>query len=140
MTSARRGERGDVAVLELVLLVPVLLALLLLMVGLGRLGASRLSIDDVASDAARAASLARSADEAAEASHRAATESLGSHSLTCRPLDVEVDVAAFRPGGWVRVDLACGVSLGRLGAVWAPGGRTMTASATATVETHRGVR
>lgn len=135
-----QGEDGDVAVLELVLLTPVLLGLILLMVGLGRLGASRLDIDDVAADAARAASIARSADEAVEWARRAATESLGSHSLTCRPLEVGVDVSEFRPGGRVRVDLACGVSLGRLGSVWTPEGRILQASAIATVETYRGLR
>jgi Flp pilus assembly protein TadG len=128
-----------VAVVELVLLTPVLVVLVLLAVALGRLGASRLQIDDVAADAARAASRARSAPEAADAARDAATTSLASHALTCRPLDVAVDVSGFRPGGRVVVELACGVSLGRFGSLWSPQGRALTARAVAAVETYRGV-
>ena len=132
-------ESGDVAVLELVLLMPVLLALLLLMVGLGRLGVSRLDIDDVTADAARAASLARSPTGAEGAARQAATDSLGSHALTCNPLEVAVDVSAFRPGGWVTVTLVCTIPADRLGATWVPEQRTLTARSTAAIETYRGI-
>ena len=68
----RRDERG-VATLELVLLVPVLVAFILFAVGMGRLGQARGDIDAVARDAARAGSIARTPDEAAAAAQAAAT-------------------------------------------------------------------
>jgi hypothetical protein len=134
----RRGQ-GGMAVLELVLLAPLFVVLVYVAVGLGRLGLARQDVDAVARDAARAGSLARSADEATVAARAAATEALGRYDLTCDDLDLDVDTAAFGPGGWVRVELACRVVLEDLGGLW-PGTRVLSAAGQAAVDAYRGTR
>ena len=133
-----RAERG-MAVLELVLLAPLFVLLVYVVVGLGRLGLARQHLDAAARDAARAGSLARSAEGALTAATAAATEALGSHNLTCADLGVEVDTGQFRPGGWVRVEVSCRVGMVDLVGLWLPGTRTMTAAGQAVVDTYRGV-
>ena len=132
----RRDERC-VATLELVLLVPVLVAFVLFAVGMGRLGQARGDIDAVARDAARAGSIARSPDEAAAAAQATASDVLASRDLTCAGLAVDVDTTVFRAGGWVRVDVSCTIPLSTLAGVWAPGDKTMQARALALVDTFR---
>ncbi len=136
----RRGadERG-VAVLEFVLLVPVFVLLVYVVVAMGRLGLARVNIDAAARDAARAGSIARSADGAVAAAQATAGGVLGAHDITCANLGVAVDTAEFRPGGWVRVELSCTVSMAELVGVWAPGDKTMQAQGQAAVDTFRGL-
>lgn len=126
-------DRGSIAV-ELVLLAPLLIALLLLVVGLGRIAHARGQVDGAAGDAARSASLARTADEARQAGERAARAHLGEN---CRALDVDIDTAAMRPGGAVIARVRCTASLAGLGLAGFPGSRIFTASATAPIEIHR---
>lgn len=125
--------------LELVLLVPAFVLMVYVVVGMGRLGLARVNIDAAARDAARAGSIARSPADAEAAARRAANATLGTHSITCADLDVDVDTAEFRPGGWVRVEVGCTVAMGELVGMWAPGDRTMQASGQAVVDTFRGV-
>jgi len=126
-----------VAVLELVLLVPVFLVLVLMAVAMGRLGQARQDIDAVARDAARAGSIARSADDAEDAARAAADDVLATHNLTCANLAVNVDTAEFRPGGWVRVDVSCTISFSDLTGLWAPGEKVMSARGLAVVDSYR---
>lgn len=133
---AVRDERGAAA-LELALLVPVFLLLVFVAVGMGRLGQARGDIDAVARDAARAGSLARSASDAEAAAQAAASDVLGAHNLTCANLAVNVDTSEFRPGGWVRVDVSCTVSMADLTGMWAPGTKVMEARGLAVVDTYR---
>ena len=132
----RRDEHG-IATLELVLLVPALVALILFAVGMGRLGQARGEIDAVARDAARAGSIARTRDEAQAAAQATATDVLASRNLTCAGLAVNVDTSDFRAGGWVRVDLSCTIPLSQFTGVWSPGDKTMQARALAVVDTYR---
>ncbi|MGI8778102.1 MAG: TadE/TadG family type IV pilus assembly protein [Acidimicrobiales bacterium] len=129
-------ERG-VAVLEMVLLVPVFLVLVFFAVAMGRLGQAREDIDAVARDAARAGSIARSPDDARLAAETTASDVLASHHLTCAGLAVNVDTADFRPGGWVRVDVSCTISVADLAGIWAPGDKTMQARGLAVVDAFR---
>ncbi|MFP5376433.1 MAG: TadE/TadG family type IV pilus assembly protein [Acidimicrobiia bacterium] len=135
----RRGQ-GGMAVLELVLLAPLFVVLVYVVVGLGRLGLARQDVDAVARDAARAGSLARSAEEAAIAARAAATDALGRHDLTCAELDLDVETASFGPGGWVRVELACRVALDDLAGPWVRGSRVLSAAGQAAVDAYRGTR
>ena len=131
-----RDERGFAA-LELALLVPVFLMLVFVAVGLGRLGQARQDIDAVARDAARAGSLARSAGDAEAAAQATASGVLATHDLTCANLAVNVDTSEFRPGGWVRVDVSCTVSMADLTGMWTPGNKVMEARGLAVVDTYR---
>ncbi len=131
-------ERGA-AVLEFVLLVPVFVLLVYVAVAMGRLGLARVNIDAAARDAARAGSIARSADGAVAAAQTAASDVLGSHDITCANLGVAVDTSEFRPGGWVRVEITCMVSMAELVGMWAPGDKAMRAQGQAVVDTFRGL-
>ena len=132
------GQSGA-AVLEFVLLAPVVLMMVFVVVGLGRLGMARQDIDAAARDAARAGSIARSADEAQASASAAASDALAANNITCGDLAVSVDTSDFRPGGWVRVDLSCTIALSDLNGVWTPGTRTMTARGLAVVDAFRRV-
>ena len=135
----RQDEKGPAA-LELALLVPVFVMFIFVAVGLGRLGLARGNIDGVARDAARAGSQARSADDAVAAATAAADNSLAANRLTCADLAVNVDTGQFRPGGFVRVDLSCRVTMSDLVGMWTPGASTMSARAVAVVDTYRSTR
>lgn len=132
-----RDDRG-VAVLEFVLLTPLFVLLVYVVVGLGRLGLVRQNIDAVARDAARAGSLARSADDAHAAAQAAATDALASHDVTCADLGVDVDTSGFGPGSWVRVEVSCRVATQDLVGMWLPGTRTVQAAGQAVVDAYRG--
>lgn len=135
----RRDEEGTAA-LELALLVPVFVMFIFVAVGLGRLGLARGNIDGAARDAARAGSQARSADDAVAAAAAAADDSLAANRLTCAERAVNVDTGQFRPGGFVRVDLSCRVTMSDLVGMWTPGASTMSARAVAVVDTYRSTR
>nr|WP_168517072.1 TadE/TadG family type IV pilus assembly protein [Streptomyces sp. S1D4-11]QIZ01506.1 hypothetical protein HEP87_11165 [Streptomyces sp. S1D4-11] len=63
-TQPRRSQDAGSATTELVLVTPLLILLALVAVAFGKLVGARLDADEAAHQAARAASLARSADEA----------------------------------------------------------------------------
>lgn len=126
-------DRGAIAV-ELVLVAPLLIALLLLVVGLGRIAHTRGEVDGAAADAARTASLASTPTAAAQAGESAARAYLDEG---CQSLDVDIDTAAFRPGGEVVAHVRCTASLTGLGLAGFPGNRTFSASVHAPIETHR---
>ena len=133
-----RRDEGGMAVLELVLLVPVFLLMVYVVVGLGRLGLARQNLDAAARDAARAGSLARTAADAQAAAQLAATNALGAHDIACADLAVAVDTAAFRPGGWVRVEVSCRLAMADVVGMWAPGTKVMSARGQSVVDTFRG--
>ena len=81
------GERGA-AVVEVVLLAPVLGMLLALLIVGGRLAMAHMAVQASASEAARTASLARTVDEAGSSAHAAAVSGLQAQKVNC--LDVTV--------------------------------------------------
>jgi Flp pilus assembly protein TadG len=132
-----RSERGSAAV-ELVLVTPLLLLFVLVAVGFGRLADARLQVNDAASQAARAASIARDPGTAAAVARRTAMASLAGHHLTCQPVAVTVDTSAFRPGGAVTARITCTVSLADLAPLPVPGTETVEAAASSPIDVYRG--
>jgi Flp pilus assembly protein TadG len=134
------GAAGS-ATLELVVLTPALLALLLMMVAAGRVTATHGQVDGAARDAARAASLQRSAPAARTAARDTAASSLASQRLTCRPMTVRLTgsfaAAAGTPAA-VTVRVGCTVALGDVGLPGLPGAKTLSADYTAVLDTYRG--
>ena len=130
------GERGSTA-LELTLLAPVLLTMLLLVVGLGRMAHARQQVESIASDAARAASLARDPQGSIAEARAAAEASRGAADLSCTSVDVDVDVTSFQPGGTVRVEVTCTADLSDVAMSGLPGKRRFDASAVAPIESYR---
>ena len=136
--AGRAGERGSAA-LEVALVTPLLLVTLLFVVGLGRLASARGQIEQASRDAARAASIARTAAAAQADAEQAATADLAGDRITCGGLMVGVDTSGFRPGGTVAVNLACTVSLADVVAAGFPGSHTLAARSVAPIDLYRAV-
>lgn len=132
-----RDERGSAAI-ELVLVTPLLLLFAMVAVGFGRLADARLQVNDAASQAARAASIARDPGTASAAARRVAVASLAGHHLTCLPVSVTVDTSAFHPGGAVTARITCTVALSDLSPFPVPGAKTVQAAATSPIDVFRG--
>ena len=108
------GPDDGSAVVETVVLTPILIVVLLAAVMAGRFESARLHVDTAASNAARAASLARSPSAAQAAASAEARRSLADAGVACPSPRVTVDTARFRPGGVVKVSLTCHVDVGDL--------------------------
>lgn len=130
-------ERGSVAA-ELTLLVPALITLLLFVVFCGRLAEARLRVEDAAHQAARAATIARSAGQAdadARATSQAALDDAG---MSCRALTIDTRLADLRPGGTVSVTVTCQVGVSDLALLAVPASISVSASAESIVDRWRG--
>lgn len=135
-----KGDRGSMTVESAILAVAFVL-LLSTVIGLGRAGLARNTIDQIAHDAARVASIARTGQEASLDAQTAAETALEDQGLTCTPLTVHVDTSGFTtPAGTpaqVDVALTCTVPLDDLLLPFAPGTVTLTASASRAIDTYR---
>ncbi|MEV0379990.1 TadE family protein [Nonomuraea sp. NPDC050643] len=105
------GERGSMAV-ETVMLAPVFLLFLMFLVGAGVLVESQGRVNGAARDAARAASVQRSLDDA-----EAAAEAIGTGLLEgrCQSSAVSLDGSAWEQGGQVQAEVTCELDLAFLG-------------------------
>jgi Flp pilus assembly protein TadG len=134
-----RDERGDSGPLEMVILVPVLLALIALVVAFGRTTTARSDVEFAAQVGARAAAQANTAGAARARAEDVVSASLADSGLTCVERSVSVDTGDLRPGGRVSVTVSCTVSLDDVAHLrLALGSRTMTATASEVVDRNRG--
>ena len=131
-----RNESGSVTA-ELVLVTALLLLLLLFVVALGRLASARLDVDGAASEAARAASIARDPATATAMAQQTATAALSSDGVTCSSLHVVTDTASFSPGGEVAVTVTCTVGLADLAGLRLPSSTSLSSRSVAVVDTYR---
>ena len=132
-----RDERGSAAA-ELALAAPVLVLLLLFVVLCGRLATTQVQINDVAHQAVRAATLARTPAHATSAARETAASALAAAGVTCRSLVVSVDLAGFRPSSTVTATISCTVDLHDLSGLGVPASRTFSGSFSSVVDTWRG--
>ncbi len=124
LRSRMREERGSLA-LELVVLTPVLVLTLWIVGALSlRAMVAHAQVDSAARDAARAASIQRSAATAQRAAALGATGSLQRARRTCQVIQVTADTQRFRPGGSVQVTVTCTIRLDDLGLSFLPAHRT----------------
>ncbi|TNC23244.1 pilus assembly protein [Mumia zhuanghuii] len=133
MLARGAGEEPGSMSVEVVFFIPILVMFTLLVVAGGRYVAVKGDIEAAARDAARAASFARSADEARAAASTVATAALGSGG-SCRVSGIGGD---FSAGGIVEVDMRCEVSNRGLGLIGLGGTQTVTASGAAPIDTYR---
>ena len=124
---------------ELVILAPVFIALLCLVAGLGRMQEAHSHVDQAAADAARAASIARTPDDAVIAGRSAALADLAGSGPSCQHVTVTVDTAQFRPGGTVVTRVSCTTRLADVSLSGLPGAKTFTSTARAPLDAFRGV-
>lgn len=135
--SRLRDERGSAAA-ELVLGAPLMILLLLFVVFCGRLATAQMRINDVAHQAVRAATSARTAAQATAAAHETAASALAASGVTCRSLAVAIDSAGFRPGSTVTATVSCTVDLKDLSGLGVPGSRTLSCSFSSVIDSWRG--
>jgi Flp pilus assembly protein TadG len=135
-----RGDRGAVT-LEFVVLAPVLLALIALLIVAGRVAIASNSVEAAADEAARSASISRTAAGARSAAQDGARRSLAQQDLRCSSVRVEVDTSGFGVAvglpAQVRATVTCDVELGDLAVPGFPGSRTVTATAVSPLDTYR---
>ena len=137
-TSCVRRDGGSITV-EMVLLAPVVFAFFCFVIGLGRLDEAHGQLVGAASDAARAASDARSPADAVATATTTAHADLDTAGLSCRDVSVHVDTGTFSPGGIVSVTVSCTTDLSDVTVSGLPGAKTLVASASAPLDRYRGV-
>ena len=109
----RHGDERGSASLELVIVVPAVVAVIALLTAGWRLWSVRSQVREAAAAGARAATLARSGAEAEQAASAAIDADLGTVGSSCTAPTVDIDVSAFSAppgqGGDVVVDVTCEV-------------------------------
>jgi Flp pilus assembly protein TadG len=139
-TVSRSGwaHRDDGSATAEVTLVTSILIMILVLAGVyvHRGVDARIRINDVANQAARAASLQRTPDQARAEARTTATAALSSAGLACRSLNVTT-AADLQPGGTVTVDVSCTVDFGDAILLGASDSQQLSASAVAPVDTWR---
>ena len=135
-----RPERGS-AVIEAAIGVPAFLLLVGLIVFAGRVAIANQAVGSAATEAARAASIARSSGDARAEAESAAVSSLANQRVNCGRSAVTVDTSGFAsPVGTpatVRATVTCVVSLSDLSVPGIPGSRSVTATMTSPLDTYR---
>ena len=137
------ADGGSVA-LELTVLTPGLLLLIALVIVAGRVSLAGGAVDGAARDAARQASIARTAPVATRQATEAARLALTRQGLQCARMDVTLDTAGFRaPVGSpasTSATVSCTVRLSDVGIPGLPGTRTVTATYTSPLDRYRARR
>ncbi len=135
-----RGERGSTT-LELVVWAPGLLLLIGLLTVAGRVNSANAAVEQAAVDAARTASSARSAAGARDRARASAQTTLAAQGLQCTTTTLTLDTSGFatRPGqsATVTATVTCPVRLADLALPGLPGTRTVSHTATSSLDTFR---
>ncbi|GHE80902.1 membrane protein [Amycolatopsis deserti] len=132
-----RADEGSVAS-EITLVAPLLIMLLVFVgVVIHRGVEARIRIDDAAHQAARAASMERTATAAISAAQSTAAAALADAGVACRSLSATTSTGGLRPGGTVTVTIACDVDFGDALILGVPGGKRLTATAAEPVDVWR---
>ncbi|MFD7444034.1 TadE/TadG family type IV pilus assembly protein [Streptomyces sp. NPDC059909] len=135
-----RKDSGSTAI-EAAIIIPPLIMFVCLAIAGGRLALSGSKIDAAAEDAAREASIHRTAGAASDAAHAAAAESLDDQGIRCASSSVNVNASGVNvPVGQVAtvtVTVRCTVNLADLLLPGVPGARTLESTATSVVDQYR---
>lgn len=138
---AHPREHGISAALELVMYATAFMLLAGVLLYGGRLALANVAVSSAAAEAARAASLERSADGAAAAATFTAHDALDGENLRCAARSVEVDTAGFGTlvgeVGAVTVTVTCTIDNSDLVTVGIPGALQVSHSATSTLDAYR---
>lgn len=139
--SRRDQERGS-ATIEAVIIVPALMLFVALIVAAGRVQMAHQSVDAAAAEAARAASISRTANEAQTRATTSGTQALANQGLKCATTTVTVDTSGFAaPVGapaTVSATVSCVVALDDVALPGLPGAITVDATVHSPLDTYRG--
>jgi Flp pilus assembly protein TadG len=134
-----RDQRGSAAA-EVALWVPVLvMALVLVAVVVHRGVDARLRLNDVAHQAARAASIENTTARAGAAATAVATRALADSGVSCQGVNVEV-LGDVRPGAAVTVTVSCTVDLGDAALLGVSARKHLSSTASEVVDAWRSDR
>ncbi|MDA8370672.1 MAG: pilus assembly protein [Nocardiopsaceae bacterium] len=131
------AQRGSAPV-ELTILTPVLLLLVMLIMLAGRVTGAQSIADEVAHDAARAASLERTPQQAEAAARSIAESTLQTYDLRCQEATLVLDHGGLSPGGTVTATLTCHVALKDLSGLGVSGSHAVNGESTVVIDTFRG--
>lgn len=135
-----RSDEGSTAI-EAAIVLPSLIMFLCLAIAGGRIVTSGAKIDSAAEDAAREASIHRTAGSAQSAAQSAAAESLNDQGIKCASTSVSINTSGLSVPvgqvGTVTVTVTCTVNLSDLLLPGVPGARTLTSTATSVVDQYR---
>lgn len=135
-----RDERGATT-LELVVWAPGLLLVIGALTVAGRVNNANAAVEQAAVDAARTASSARSAAGARDMARVSAEKTLAAQGLQCTTTALVLDTSGFgtRPGlpATVTATVSCPVRLSDLAVPGLPGTRTVSHTATSSIDTFR---
>lgn len=129
--SRLRRDTGSISI-ELALVAPMVVVLLFLGVIAFRVASTQIGVNTAAANAARDASLQRTATTAHATAEATAAAMRPSY---CTAYAVEVNTGGFEPGGTVTVTLTCTVDTSEIGALPT---RTVTATAASPIDQWRG--
>ncbi|HMR48894.1 MAG TPA: TadE/TadG family type IV pilus assembly protein [Arachnia sp.] len=136
-----RGDRGMAASVEAAILLPVLILLIGLLVTTARIALAQQSLGAIASHAARAATLERTAAAGHAAARSAVQEGLAEHGLECLSSQIEVAAGALSASigaqGEVTVTVSCTVPFTEVSIPGMPGSHQLTATAVSSVDRFR---
>ena len=139
-TRRNRAQRGSVSI-EMAVVAPAILALFAGAVIGGRVNIARQALEAAAYDAARTASLARTAGEANEQASAAADSTLDAQGLSCTSLEVTISTTGFEvPVGQaatVTATVSCTATLSDVALPGMPGSVPLEASFTSPLDTYR---
>ena len=140
MSSPVDWDEGSTT-LELVVWAPGLLLLIGLLTVAGRVNSANAAVEQAAVDAARTASSARSAAGARDLATSSAAKTLAAQALQCTTTTVALDTSGFGtpPGqsATVTATVTCPVRLSDLSMPGLPGTRTVSHTATSSLDTFR---
>ncbi|MGW7243889.1 TadE/TadG family type IV pilus assembly protein [Streptomyces sp. NPDC054804] len=136
----RCSDEGSAAI-EAAIILPALIMFLCMALAGGRIVTSGAKIDSAAEDAAREASIHRTADAAQSAARAAAAESLNDQGITCASTSVSINTSGLSVPvgqvGTVTATVVCTVDLSDLLLPGVPGSKTMSSTATSVVDQYR---
>lgn len=133
-------ERGSVGV-EAAIAGPAMIVLMAVMIFAGRMMMTSGAVEQAAVDAARAASLERTAAAASSTAESMAEQTLMAQGLNCTSANVHVDTSGFKssPGQAANVTatVTCVLDLSDLTIPGIPGSKTITADAVSPLDVYR---
>lgn len=140
--TALAGDAGN-AVVETAILAPLFIALLAGLLVAMRVMHGSAVVAQAAADAARQASIARTAGQARASATASAMRTLHDRGLHCTP-SVRLDLSGFhRPVGQattVSARVTCVIRLSDLTLTWMPGARTVTKAHRSSIDPYRAAR
>ena len=135
-----RSDEGSAAI-EAAIVLPALIMFLCLAIAGGRIVTSGAKIDSAAEDAAREASIHRTAAAAQSAARSAAAQSLNDQGIKCASTSLSINTGGLSVPvgqvGTVTVTVTCTVNLADLLLPGVPGAKTLTSTATSVVDQYR---